>query len=200
VRFTLPTNLTTESDVEQKLIYPLLISEPPYGLGLQEPTILTKVNIRRFPIGKGNDRKIYFPDYMVVIGGFPLAAVEAKAPGEDVSEGFREARLYAAEVNALFESGINPLAKIVATNGEQLLAGAWDQAEPAIVFPITDLVPTSAKMVALFDFIGSASLETEFKRLAAAEPPPTPSRACIAASSLLLSFLSCRTISVTFIG
>ena len=58
--FELPDvrELTTESDIEQKLIHPLWVAEPPFDLGLRKTTILTKTNIRRFPIGKGNGRRI----------------------------------------------------------------------------------------------------------------------------------------------
>jgi hypothetical protein len=55
--------LKTESDVEQKLIWQLLTTPSPQGLGLLASDILTKVNIRRLEIGKGSARKLYFPDY-----------------------------------------------------------------------------------------------------------------------------------------
>lgn len=114
--------LKNESDVEQKLIYPLLVAELPFGFGIPANEILTKQNIRRLEIGKGNDRKSYFPDYLVLVGGIPLAVIEAKGPEENVVNAFREARLYAAEVNAIFRPGVNPLMKVIATNGATLLA------------------------------------------------------------------------------
>lgn len=88
MKFNPPSSgdLQNESDVEQKLIYPLLIGEEPYGLGIIPSIIQTKRNIRRFPIGKGADRKVYFPDYLVVQGGLPLLVIEAKTPGENLIE------------------------------------------------------------------------------------------------------------------
>ena len=47
------SDLRNESDVEQKLIYPLLVAEPPFGFGVAANEILTKQNIRRLPIEKG---------------------------------------------------------------------------------------------------------------------------------------------------
>jgi hypothetical protein len=73
-------DLVTESDVEQKFLYPALTQDAPFGLGISAAHIQTKHNIRRFSIGKGASKKSYFPDYLVVIGGLPLLVVEAKAP------------------------------------------------------------------------------------------------------------------------
>src|SRR5258708_31473167 len=100
--------LITESDIEQKLLWPLLTTSVPNGAGLLVADILTKVNIRRLEIGKGSSRKLYYPDYMVVIAGLPVLVVEAKAPGESIEQGLTEARLYCTELNALFPSGLNP--------------------------------------------------------------------------------------------
>src|ERR1035437_3257313 len=118
--------LQNESDVEQKLVYPLLVAEEPFGFGIAPNEILTKKNIRRLTIGKGSDRKSYFPDYLVLVGCIPIVVIEAKKPEEDLDEAYREARLYATEVNAIYRPGINPLTKVVATNGVRLIAGAWD--------------------------------------------------------------------------
>ena len=93
-------DLRTESDVEQKFLWPLLTTAIPGGAGLTTPDILTKVSIRRLEIGKGSNRKLYFPDYMVVLGGLPVMVVEAKAPGQPLDQALDEARLYANELNA----------------------------------------------------------------------------------------------------
>lgn len=58
--------LLNESDVEQKLIYPLLTAEAPYGFEIPKENIFTKRNVRRFLIGKGTAQKSYFPDYLIV--------------------------------------------------------------------------------------------------------------------------------------
>ncbi len=163
--------LRKESDVEQKLVLPLLTAEPPYGFGLSTNNVHTKANIRRFTIGKGGDQKLYFPDYLLVVGGFPLIVIEAKAPGEDLLDGYREARLYATELNAVYPSGLNPVNAIVATDGSRLLAGAWDQAAPEHQLGYEDLNPYSDKMAALQALIGRASLESKFAQLSAHQRP-----------------------------
>jgi hypothetical protein len=163
--------LKNESDVEQKLIYPLLVAELPFGFGIPANEILTKQNIRRLEVGKGNDRKSYFPDYLVLIGGIPLAVIEAKGPGEDVVNAFREARLYAAEVNAIFRPGVNPLMKVIATNGATLLAGSWDHETPAIEMKFDELSPSSVKMGQLHELFDQTALARDYVKVSAAVKP-----------------------------
>src|SRR5512138_1139057 len=123
-------HLQNESDVEQKFLFPFLTESKPLGLGLPAAIVLTKVNVRRLLIGKGTDQKLYYPDYLVVTLGLPLMVIEAKHPNESVEEGFRQARLYATELNALFNHGITPTRFVIATNGIELWYGYADQSEP----------------------------------------------------------------------
>jgi len=95
-------DLKNESDVEQKLLTPLLFTAAPRGLGYSSVDVRTKPNIRFLLIGKGETQKRYHPDYIVLIAGIPILIIEAKTPGEDPVEAMREARLYATELNSLF--------------------------------------------------------------------------------------------------
>ena len=88
-------SLVTESDVEQKFIYPFLKTSAPIGLGLKDAEILTKHILRRRIIDKGQKQKYYFPDYLITIRGIPILVVEAKSPNESLANGYFEARLYA---------------------------------------------------------------------------------------------------------
>ena len=173
MNFELPdlNDLQNESDVEQKLIYPLLAGEEPLGLGLLPSEILTKQNIKRITIGKGNERKSYFPDYLILVGGIPLAVIEAKGPKEDLDEAYREARLYASEVNAAFNPGMNPLTKIVATNGARLIAGFWDSSTPKVCMTHSEFVPTSERMAELHSLIGRAALRADYLRVSNSVKP-----------------------------
>jgi type I site-specific restriction endonuclease len=117
--------LHSESDVEQKFIVPLLTQVPPLGLGYSSWDFRTKTDIRKLTIGKGTTRKLYYPDYAIVISGLPIMIIEAKAPEEQLSEGYREARLYATEINARYPHKVNPCSRVVATNGRILLCGEW---------------------------------------------------------------------------
>jgi hypothetical protein len=144
-------DLKTESDVEQKLLWPLLTTPTPSGLELRPADVVTKLNIRRLEIGKGVSRKLYFPDYIVVLAGLPVLVVEAKAPGEPLDAALEEARLYGNEINALFPSGINPCVRVIACNGQQLASAPLDTATPDIALLHTDLSAANAGFVELLE-------------------------------------------------
>jgi hypothetical protein len=158
-------DLKNESDVEQKLIFPLICSPAPYGLSYPQQHILTKQNIKSLDINKGRQTKSYFPDYLITSRGYPLLIIEAKTPGEDLTEAYREARLYAQELNALYPSGINPCTLIIACNGEQLIAGASDNIDPSFSIPLNDLNPSNSsfsKFCESFNFSATETLCDKF--------------------------------------
>lgn len=126
------SSLLTESDVEQKLIFPFLTASEPIGLEIDSAQIMTKAVLRQRCIGKGQKQKYYFPDYVVVIRGIPTLVLEAKKPDEDLENAYSEARLYAEEINAGFPHNVNVCQKIVVCNGKETWAGYSDQAEPEI--------------------------------------------------------------------
>jgi hypothetical protein len=149
----------TESDVEHKIIWPLLTSGSPLGFGLTSPDVLTKVNIRRLEIGKGTTRKIYFPDYVVVIAGLPLLVIEAKAPHESLEVGLDEARLYGNELNAQFAPTINPCFRVIACNGAELWSCPIDSGTPDFKLALSELVPTHKHFAELLRQCSRASLQ-----------------------------------------
>lgn len=157
--------LKNESDVEQKFLYAFLTEAEPLGLSLPGSIIQTKANLRRFSIGKGAETKLYYPDYVVVMFGLPLVVIEAKAPTESVEEGYRQARLYAHELNALFATGMNPAKFIVASNGIDLWYGYADQADPLSKVSVSSLGAYSLDIAALQDLISWKKLSAYAKDL-----------------------------------
>ena len=153
------TELASESDVEQKLLLPLLTAEVPHGLGLGTPDILTKTSIRRLEIDKGSRRRLYFPDYVVVIAGLPVVVGEAKAPTESLELALDEARLYGNEINALFPSGINPCIRVVVCNGHELWSGPLDSAAPEVTLRHANLSATSVEYGVFVDKTQRAALQ-----------------------------------------
>ncbi|MCZ8217130.1 MAG: type I restriction enzyme HsdR N-terminal domain-containing protein, partial [Cyclobacteriaceae bacterium] len=121
--------LNSESDVEQKIIWPLLTNPEPLGLGYHQTEIQTKFSLKKLEIDKGAKSHLYYPDYLITIDGIPTIIIEAKKPLEDLNEAYRQASLYAGEVNRHFESNTNPCSLIIACDGLSLVAGFWDQAE-----------------------------------------------------------------------
>lgn len=147
--------LLTESDVEQKIIWPLLTNDEPEGLGYNSTHIQTKLSLRKLTIEKGQNAKLYFPDYVILIEGFPLVVIEAKKPNEELTEAFREARLYSLEINSLYKNELNPCKLIIASNGIRLIAGSWDSADPFIDITVEKWISTNSsfsKFVEMFSF------------------------------------------------
>ncbi len=152
-------SLITESDVEQKFIYPFLTSKSPIGLSLDNSKILTKSLLRRKSIGKGQSQKYYFPDYLVSIRGIPILVIEAKKPTEDLVDAYSEARLYAEEINAGFPHNVNVCQLVIVSNGAETWAGYADHAEPEIKLSFDDFNIENAKYTDLIEFCARHKLE-----------------------------------------
>lgn len=132
---------SSESDVEQAFIHPLLTSDT--YLRVPADAIKTQENISVLMIDKGDHKRRYRPDYIIYSDAIPVCIIEAKAPLQSVSEGFREAQLYAAEVNKQFREGVNPAELIIATNGSQIALGRWDS-NTALTLNVRDLLPSAS--------------------------------------------------------
>ncbi|MCA1935146.1 MAG: hypothetical protein LDL37_06820 [Asticcacaulis sp.] len=147
------TGVETEGDVEIKVILPILSSSNYLNIGLDKIKNKTYLSPSNLDKSAGKLRG-YFPDFSIWSNALPLLVVEAKSPDVKVEEGYREAALYAHNLNQLYKSGLNPCHFILACNGTRLLAGAWD-AEPSIDVDIADLVIGSSALQSLRDFCGS---------------------------------------------
>jgi hypothetical protein len=131
----------TESDVEQKILMPLLNGEA--YLAIPQPRIHTKEYLEPTRLDKEAGKPGgYFPDYSVWGCGFLIMAVEAKAPGVAVEEGYREASLYARHINQKYPTGLNPCRFVIACNGQLLQFGYWD-AQPELTIKVADLRPAN---------------------------------------------------------
>ncbi|MCM5530250.1 type I restriction endonuclease [Parasegetibacter sp. NRK P23] len=161
-----PKSLLSESDVEQKVIWPLLTKGEPIGLGYTKADIQTKINLRKLEIDKGAKSQLYYPDYLLSLQGVPQIIVEAKKPNEDLHEAYRQASLYASEINRYFEAGINPCKYIIACDGLKLVAGTWDEAKFQFEIEATDWLPTHkdfGKFLTLFSYTNLNKVATETK-------------------------------------
>ena len=152
-------SLITESDVEQKFIYPFLTAREPVGLGLDSTQILTKKLLKGKSIGKGQSQKYYFPDYIINMRGIPIVVIEAKKPGENLNKAYAEARLYAQEVNAGFPHKINVCQLVMVCNGTETWAGYADQNEAYLKVLFDDFSIENIKFVELCSFFSKNKLE-----------------------------------------
>jgi GTPase SAR1 family protein len=156
--------LRTESDIEQKLIYPLL-THVSY-LDLPSNWVRTKEYMTPTDIDKAAGKRFgYFPDYSVWVRGLPLLIVEAKTPDVSIESALREARLYAIEINKRYPPNVNPIGFIMACNGAELALTQWDSEGSTLAFPAADAAPGSAVLTVLQGVIGRAQLAETAKKL-----------------------------------
>src|SRR6266567_339305 len=147
----------TESDVEQKVLMPLLNGQA--YLAIPQLAIHTKEYLAPTKLDKAAGKSTgYFPDYSIWRCGFPILIVEAKAPGVPVEEGYREASLYARHLNQNYLTGLNPCRFILASDGEILQFGYWD-AQPELILKVSDLRPGSQRLLDLRERCGIGLLE-----------------------------------------
>lgn len=90
--------LENESDVEQKVILPVLLG--PVFLEIPQKSVFTKSYLMPTVLDKNAHATGYYPDYSIWMHGFPIMVVEAKAPDVPCDVGYREASLYARHLNA----------------------------------------------------------------------------------------------------
>ena len=152
-----------ESDVEQKLIYPLLIGEA--YLGIPQEHIYTKTYLAPAVLDKAAGKVgSYVPDYAVWFYGLPTMIVEAKAPDVPAEVGYREASLYARHLNQRFPSGVNPCSCLISTNGKALLFGPWDS-DPTLTLTLPDLRVGAYGLEQLQGHCSSAALKVAAESL-----------------------------------
>lgn len=168
---TVPTyDVSTESDVEQKFIYPLLTHQS--FLGIPPKAILTKKSMGSFSFtNKTTLPRNYVPDAIVLFHGLPVAVVEGKAPDVAVSVAIGEARLYADVLNRQFPTKLNPIEVVIGCNGRELAVGPVDSND-FDTYSINDLVIGSSKLDELRAKIGVETLSAigeKHRRKAAAK-------------------------------
>ncbi len=157
------SDLNTESDVEQKFIYKFLTYTNPTGLDFNDSDIHTKETIKAYPINKGISSKNYVPDYLIVMDGIPIMVVEAKAPNENLEDGFAEARLYANEINAQFPHKKNICQKIICSNGNMTLYGYCDNNIPIGEIPFSNFITENNEFAKFMKFCSKNELKTQIK-------------------------------------
>jgi hypothetical protein len=130
----------TESDVEQKLVYPFLVH--PSFMDIPAEWIRTKEYMEPTEIDKGAGKRVgYIPDYSIWRSGFPLVIVEAKRPDEPIQKAVREAHLYASRINNRYPPNVNPIAYVLACNGEQFALASSDSETGVLHATTADLCP-----------------------------------------------------------
>lgn len=151
-------SLANESDVEGLFLDQLLHAPAPGGLEFDAIEIRRKTSIRKLSIGKGNEKKLYYPDYALIIQGIPLVIIEAKGPNENLDDAAREARLYATELNAEYPTAFNPCQYCIVSNGLTTELRKWDSNDIISTFPLEEAISACEEFSTFVDLIGSVCL------------------------------------------
>lgn len=161
---TIPAyDFSTESDVEQKFIMPLLTH--PSFLEVPSKAILTKKSLRVLSfVDKSSLPKGYIPDYIVFFNGYPILVIEAKSPDVAVKQAIDEARMYGQLLNQNFPTKINPVAFVMGCNGREIAVGPADTNDHKL-FSVPDVVIGSDALAQLKELIGAATLSGIAERI-----------------------------------
>jgi hypothetical protein len=81
----------------------------------------------------------YYPDYIIYIAGIPCLIIETKDICVPSEEGYREARLYATEINKRYPKDVNPAKYILSSNGIEIHLGPWDSEQELHVLETRNL-------------------------------------------------------------
>ena len=156
-------DFSTESDVEQKFIMPLLTH--PSFLEVPSKAILTKKSMRVLSfVDKSSLPKGYVPDYIIFFNGYPILVIEAKPPDVAVKQAIDEARMYGQLLNQHFPTKINPVAFVMGCNGKEIAVGATDTNDHKL-FSVLDLIIGSDALAQLKELIGAAVLSGIAERI-----------------------------------
>jgi hypothetical protein len=130
----------------------------PSFLGIPQDWIRAKDYMEPTEIDKRAGKRYgYIPDYSVWRSGFPLLVVESKRPDEPIEQALREAHLYANRINNRYPPGINPIAHVLACNGEQFALAKSDTETEVLYAKVEDLRPGTDILAAF-----KAELNKEF--------------------------------------
>ncbi len=152
------SELITESDVEQKLVYPFLVH--PCFMDIPSEWVRTKEYMEPTEIDKGAGKRVgYIPDYSVWRSGFPLLVVEAKRPDEPIEKAIREAHLYANRINNRYPPNVNPIRYVLACNGEQFALAPHDSETEVLIAKVVDLRPGTEILAAFKVILSKDELE-----------------------------------------
>jgi len=153
------SDLTNESDVEQKFLIGFLTNSHPRGLGYFPADIRTKTGIRSVTLGKGTEAKLYYPDYLIVLSGLPLVVIEAKSPSEDLDKASREARLYATELNARYRPGLNPCKFAIVSSGFETRLYSTDSDTLIASFELEGADDADQGYAKVIDLVGRSTIQ-----------------------------------------
>ena len=132
--------------MEQFFVLPLLTD-----LGYGPDYLETKATVEQVVIGKGKQKRLYYPDYLAYARRGkekPVLVIDAKHPNESAEEGIQDAQLYTSVIRRRMTSP-KPEQYCIGVNGNQLVVKHYDSDTPLHILIFTDFVDGNPKFEAL---------------------------------------------------
>jgi len=146
-------DLRTESSVEAHFFLPLVRDL----LGYKSKDIRTKETIDALSVSSGRKRVLYRPDFAITRRGHVRWICDAKSTAEKIDSWRGQCKSYCHELNARYETGENPVAFYMLTNGLETKVYNWDSDRPLVVLAFSDFVEGNAKLAKLIKILGAGS-------------------------------------------
>lgn len=166
------TSLKNESDVEQFFLLPLLID-----LGYGPDYLDTKSTVAQVNIGKGKQKKLYYPDYLAYVTrakGKPVLVIDAKHPNDSAEEGVQDAQLYTSVIRRKMNTP-KPEQYCIGVNGNQLIVKHFDNDAVLIELSFEEFQDSNAHFIELKSKLGKEALRlTVVKQLSLGNDPWNP--------------------------
>ncbi|MDV4155885.1 hypothetical protein [Rhizobium brockwellii] len=157
--------MANESDVEHKFVTPFLTNQT--FLGIPTAWIRNQDYMTPTDIDKSAGKRYgYKPDHSIWLTGIPMVVVEDKEPGVAIEVALREARMYASEVNKRYPPEVNPIAYVMACNGEQMALSYADSEVDTLIVASKDLQPGSNVLDVFRNAVGKQALQERAQKLA----------------------------------
>jgi hypothetical protein len=168
--------LRTESDVEQFFLSPLF-AELGYGPDYLE----TKATIKPHMIGKGRNRRRYFPDYIGHIRKAkdrPVLIGDAKHPDESADDGVDDSQLYASVIRRALLAP-KPDQYCLGSNGRVTSVKHYDSNQELLRLGFEDFLDGNAKFEKLRALLSRQALANANARRASQSDPWIPVKASV---------------------
>jgi len=143
--------LKNEASVEVHFVTPFI-----KDVGYTPEDISCKESISEIPVGKGRQKILYKPDFVLKIKGIPSVVIDAKSPKEDITKWCLQCSSYCLELNKYYD--YNPVQYYILTNGFNFALYKWDKREPILTLEFQDFNPSNSKLEALIQIIKKSSI------------------------------------------
>jgi len=145
-------NLTNEASVETFFVNRMLAD-----LGIPDRAIKTKTSIEKLKLSRGSKKYNYRPDYLILVRGKPVLAIDAKSPEGKIEDYIEQCAHYCLVINR--ESEKKPLKYFLLTNGIKTGLYKWESDKAILELSFEDFEFGNTKYEKLRSLISYVALQ-----------------------------------------